>query len=396
MALAWQKSSDVGASEGTEAPWTQPGCVEQAAPWGNAAMAEEVAACGGAADAGLPATLPAAIRRHEENRGVVRGLLAEMLGRTRSSEPEPTPSDLGLNTAEWIDRGEVTLFVLSPVDLNSRHHTSAEVAYFDREKALGQGAPTYGDSDRGIAHASANVGAELEGDDLLLYDPLKATPAGLEATLVHEVQHDADEFDGDGAEGRPDRVRGEIEYCPGAFFDCYRTEFRAYWIGAPGATFGSEDDTNVTNVEIAATPSQPGRVQTHTATTRFANRRQQDLFLHMCGPLRADGMWRVGDEWAAGSTYPWLPYYYVLDPAFRAMVDALARPSSTNAIHSVRVEALREAIATGASWRDALTANPLDAQDEAFLADAEASRPFWDDAARLGPEELAALRAAIA
>lgn len=362
---------------------------------GNAAAAADLEACaaGGAAP-GMPGSVGEAQRRHARNLGFVKSVLELAMARDRSGEAQPTEADLAKNAAEWILADEVDVYVLSPThDGPERGAAPGEAAYFDRGvgwRAPPANAPVDASDTDGVVVESTSTRGALEGDELVLLDPLASTAAELESVVAHEVLHDADEHDGEGALGRPERVDGEVESCPARVFDLYRSEFAAYWVADGGTDLGSADDRSVTDVEIAATPVASGSVRTRTATTAFSNRRQQGIFLHLCGPLRADGMWRVGHDWA--SAYAYFPYYYVLDPAFRALVDGLATPASANGIGSVRVEAVREAVATGADWRPAAAA--LDAQDRAWLA-GPGAQPFWDLAAgHLDAAGLAELRAA--
>lgn len=113
-------------------------------------------------------------------------------------------------------------------------------------------------------------------------------------------------------------------------------------------------------------------------TTAFSNVRQQDIFTHMFGRGRADNIYWNGTTWTG--SYGFLPYYYALDPAFKAMVDGYVQPASGNLINSVRIQALSDAVATGNLATVIGAASALDELDRVYLQDRSQSQPLWDQA----------------
>jgi len=221
-------------------------------------------------------------------------------------------------------------------------------------------------------------------------DPKSTTEGELAAFFIHEVQHDADQHrTGENWEvDQPAPDPGATTQAPQWTYNSFQTEFRAYWMMNPeGSTadwFGSSTDNAVTDFNITAVwPGPDGATGTaddvsKTVSTAFSNKRQQDIFNHMFGGGKADGIYWDGSAWT--KSYAYLPYYYALDPAFKTVVDGYTQPASGNLVNSVRIQALSDALATGSLASVCVAADALDELDRTYLQDRSQSQPFWDQA----------------
>ena len=375
----------------------------------------------GAARAGAPTSKAEALARHDANQDRVVRFIDSAL----SVKPDPTQgfdsrANLLHNSAEWVEEGEATLFVLTPThDAHLRPSVAADQqSYFDTRVDFRAGGATYNDTldsagaatdDTGLAIKFSGVRGTMSGDGqtLTLVDPVSTSESKLSDIFIHEVQHDADQHrTGEAWEvDRPAADPAALSRAPQWAYNSYQTEFRAYWMMAPEGSsadwFGSSGDTAVSNLSFDVV--QPGKDGKHgtsddvktSVTTAFANRRQQDIFKHMFQGGKADGVYLRDGDWT--QSYGYLPHYYALDPAFRAMVDAYATPVSGNLINSVRVQALSEALAAGDQAAILDAADELDALDRAYLADRTQSQPLWDQAASsLTASQLAVFESAVA
>lgn len=352
--------------------------------------------------AGMPSTKGEAVKRHAEGVRRVQGLLAAGLAQeVDPAQGASSRQNLLHNAAEWITEGEAKVRVLAPV------HDSAQrvaipagmVGYFDATRTMEEGGSTY---DEGNLSAQPQVEPEfsgvvgtMDGETLSLYDPATKTEGFLAETIIHEVLHDADQHDnGTWDEGT---ATGRA---PAWAYDSYMTEFRAYWFenaeGTASDAFESSSDTNVGQHTVSAVNAK-GVLK--VANTSFKNRRQESIWLHLRGDDRPAGDW-LDSSGAWVQPYAYVGYYYVLDPAFRKMVDDYDRPRNGNAIASVRIQRLSEAVGITCGDTDLApilaVAEELDELDRAWLADQESSRPFWEQVRRsLSVPDIRAVREAI-
>jgi len=127
-------------------------------------------------------------------------------------------------------------------------------------------------------------------------------------------------------------------------------------------------------------------------STAFTNQRQEAIFKHLTSPNRPTGDWwdPTTGEWT--QTYAYIGFYYAADAAFKTFVDQLVAPTSGNAIGSVRIQKLSEALGAQCNGADMLlvemAVDELDELDHVFLADRALSSPFWAQAkASLNPDQ---------
>jgi hypothetical protein len=101
------------------------------------------------------------------------------------------------NTVEWMDAGLCKLVVLSPThDAHRRKLGPDEVSYFDHRVVYpNEGADYETGSDAGITVARKSIVGTFDSstDTMYLHAPGSKDPAEVETTLVHEIQHDADD-----------------------------------------------------------------------------------------------------------------------------------------------------------------------------------------------------------
>jgi hypothetical protein len=297
------------------------------------------------------------------------------------------------NACEWIEEGETDVRVLSPThDSASRPWVdSGKLAYFDATRMWDETGADYDETkpDKQPALESQAAGVvgtmSRDGSVLTLVDPAAKTEGFLAETLIHEVLHDADQRHGTWSEAR--RPTGRPDEAPPWAYDSYQTEFRAYWAENPEGSssdhFGSSSESRV-GIHTVNSMDQNGKLV--SVATSFGNQRQERIWLHLRGADRPGGDWYDSTlgEWRG--VYGWMPDYYALDPAFRKMVDEYDRPRNGNAICSVRVQRLSEAIGESCGEVDAesilAAVEDLDDLDRTFLADQDLSRPFWEQARR--------------
>lgn len=371
-----------------------------------------------------PLTKASALARHRRNITLMDRIIRSGLSITpdpsRGFESRP---NLFRNSAEWIDEGQATMFVLSPIhDSHLRPSIGADqTGYFDTRVDWRSAGADYDATRNAAGRATNDAGISIEftgvvgtmsgdGADLTIIDPLGMTEGAIVETLIHEVQHDADQHrPGDPWAVRPTRGAGGGERAGAGFWNAYQSEFRAYWMENPEGSraddYGSSTDTAVTAETVTAVLPGPDNTHgtaddvTHTATTSFANARQQSIFDHLY-EARADGIyWDPSLAGGAGdwtSAYAYLPYYYAVDPAFRAMVDAYAIPAAGNLVNSVRVQALSDALATGVLADVVAAVADLDDLDQQYLSDRAQSAPLWSQArSELSAAEFSTFEALI-
>ncbi len=395
-------------------PTTDMSMTPQAAPsagMGNAANQERMnqalsnapQASRGGVRAGAPATKAAALARHSSNQSLVDRVMRS--GRTATPDPNAGPDsrvNLLRNTVQWIDAGLADLIVLTPThDSHLRPSVAPDqMAFFDNRKKYNEAGSDYDASLDATGQATNDAGLDIDFSDVLggmandgvkltIVDPLKQGENTIVETLIHEVQHDADQHRrGEAwAVPRPAADPAATERAPAWAYNSYQTEFRAYWFenpeGSASDNFGSSTDAAVTNynitaVEIGADGAFGGGDDTTvTVSTAFSNKRQQDIFNHLVGAAPANNVYYDGTNWV--SSYAYVAHYYALDPAYKAMVDAYTVPSGGNVINSPRIQALSTALSSGGDWKAEMAR--LDDVDCAWLGDAVQSKPFWDQAA---------------
>jgi hypothetical protein len=372
-----------------------------------------------------PATKRGALSYHRRNERFVKRIIDSAL----SIQVDPTQGfdsrpNLLHNSAEWIDEGQATMFVLSPVhDAHLRPSVAADqTAFFDNQVAFGGGGADYDDSLDAAGNATNDTGLEIEfsstlgtmsgdGNTLTVIDPIAQGENVVVETIIHEVQHDADQHKaGDPwAVTAPANDPASVDSAFSSHYNAYQSEFRAYWMENPeGSTadnFGSSTDNAVTNFNITAVEQGAdqttggGDDQSVTVTTAFTNKRQEDIFRHMFS-ARADNVyWDSQMNGGAGGwtvSYAYLPHYYALDPNFKTMIDGYAMPAAGNLVNSVRIQALSDALDGGTMIDVRAALDDLDALDMRYLSDRSQSQPVWDQAqVALSAPEFAEFEVAI-
>ncbi len=327
----------------------------------------------------------------------IRSALQVEVDPTQGADSRP---NLLHNSAEWVDSGNATVYVLTPThDSHLRPSVPADKqAYFDTRVDYQTGGATYDDTLNAAGQATNDAGIVAEfstvrgtmnndGQTLNIVDPVSTSEGDLATYFIHEVQHDADQHrSGEAWEvDQPAPDPGATTRAPQWTFNGYQTEFRAYWMmnpeGSSADWFGASTDNSVSNFNVTAIwPGPDGTTGTaddvsKTVSTAFSNKRQQDIFNHMYGGGRADGIYWDGSTWT--KSYAYLPYYYALDPAFKAMVDAYVQPASGNLLNSIRIQALSDAVAAGSLVDACTAAGALDDLDRKYLQDHGQSAPFW-------------------
>ena len=346
--------------------------------FGNAHLQEELGSAKGGPRAGAPRSKAAALKRHEDNRTLIDKIIRSGL----ALEPDPTAgydSRLNLfhNSAQWIDEGEATLTVLSPTHDSQKRPSVAEdqTAYFDTRTAYNQAGATYDDTLDASGNATNDAGIEIErssvvgsmngnGVTLSLIDPMQHPEGYIVETLIHEVQHDADQHNAGQVWAVTPGASTSAEPAPAVNYNRFQSEFRAYWLenpeGSSKDTFGKSTDPAGAPVTINALTSWGadaaiggGDDTMVSATTAFRNKRQEDILTHMGMTAHdADGDWYDYMNSRFNSSYAYVFYYYAVDATFKAMVDAYDTP----------------AVAA------------LDDLDHSYLSDQAASKPLWDQA----------------
>lgn len=342
-----------------------------------------------------PASFQAAIGWQTDAHGWMRDILST----ADQGAPSADPTDRRVrlrNTAQWIvgEHAQVTLLTRTH-DAHLRSGVDKRDAlWFQSARTLEKGPGTFRPADDGtddrtglrvLPRSSRGVMGQ-QGTKLEVFGP--TSRHDLEETLIHEVQHDADQSS-DNEHGVAHFREDADKVIPGGDVDArkagswvynrYKTEFRAYWIGAEidGDPKGRPDN----RVVLAEYDGDFKHV-----LTSFKNERQSAIFWHMHRGGLADDKWLRDDQsWSPRNAYAEFFHYYCFDPQFRGMVDKLAAPVGGNLVNSVRIQALSDAIASGDAARIQAAVRALEDADRAFLADKKASAPFWDHAIRYSP-----------
>lgn len=375
-------------------------------PGGLAAMAQSdelqglaPAPChGGSGDGAgvyVPRSKHAALARHARNRQRVKSLIEA--GLAQAVDPAlgiESRKNLWRNSAEWVASGECRLVVLTAVhDMLERPGVpDTEMAYFDGRVDYRSEGATYSDDvndDSGLVMATQDTGGTLshDGRTLMLVDPAVRSEADLVELLIHEVQHDADQHRR-GEAFQPERPAGSV--APTWAYAQFQSEFRAYWFENPEGTRSDRwpSSSDPARQQLSLTARHPGPDRAFDTiddrllhrVTRFQNARQEAIVSHLIGELRSDGEWLVDGEWV--HDYAYVPHYFCLDPRFAEMVDGFTRPVGGNALNSVRIKALSDAVAARDSGRIAAACDALDAADRGFLDAPVAAEPFWSQVER--------------
>ncbi len=293
------------------------------------------------------------IARHRANVAVVSAMINAMAQPSRRLEIR--------NTAEWLlptaagSTAKNELYVLTPThDASARataHGQSGKLAYFGENNKFPDASADYDldiQSTRNLHYSGPNISGEHLGVKIWVHNP--SASSGLEATLVHEVQHDADRHNREAG-------AGSAYGSPEEAWNRYKTEFRAYWVDRERSGFS------------AASGSAPG--------TPFDNARQRAIFRHMYGSSATD-VYAV-----------WLRPNYdhntlVSGYHFKDLVHGYIRPEGVNLINSPRIDDFFLRLERCQRSHRDLTASPLrelveqanalDAADRAYVGSHDAVR----------------------
>ena len=153
------------------------------------------------ARATIPPTKAAALRRHNRNRRRIKSIIDAGLKQGMDEALGPNSrKNLWRNTAQWLDAGNAKVVVLSPIhDPGPRAAISAgQTGFFDTRVDYKSNAATYSDDvtdNTGLEISATNILGTMsnDGGTMTIVDPQKQSEALLIETLIHEVQHDADQ-----------------------------------------------------------------------------------------------------------------------------------------------------------------------------------------------------------
>lgn len=295
-----------------------------------------------------------------------------ILAAARSITPDPEKGihdrdNLLHNSAEWIVHNNADFLVLSPTH-DGETRDPPEVATFDPTVKWPAAGGTYPadptqQSSPHLEYVDADDlgGMTVDGVELSIVDPASQSNLLIIETIIHEVQHDADQ-------SYPGLRWAES---PHEEFADYQSEFRAYWIenpeGSPEDDFASSADS-ATNTKMVEFEDPASGVITF-AETDFKNLRQEEIFWHL-----------------VDSGYDYVPRAYCQMTGFAEMVDAMASPTGGNLVNSVRIQTLSERLddCDQSMWVDdpaveavLVAAEALDELDRAYLEDEAMSKAFW-------------------
>lgn len=319
--------------------------------------------------------------------------------------PDSRPTLLH-NSVEWLDEGEANLVILSPThDGALRGVAAGSTAYFDTRASWGADAtydPTLDSAGKaknneGIKKQLSGVVGSMGGSTMTLYQPSTRAETELVETVIHEVQHDADQH---GTDERWDQESAEgittDGSAPNWVYESYRSEFRAYWLENPPGSI--DDDFGDPKGQVAKQLTIPAMVNgaVEMVTTAFVTQRQADIFAHLMGGFPADLQWYNPTTGKFFGAYGYVAHFYVADPSFRQFVDSTFELDTGNPLNSVRIQDLSMAIDTGNDGviEDAVAA--LDPLDRAVLRDRGTSDAMWKRAAEsLGGDYARELRLGI-
>lgn len=240
----------------------------------------------------------AAKARHQTNLTTLAGILKAGSGETATKFGAAWP-----NACQWIAAGKTQLHVLTQTHDASQRATAlghgGEVAMFGMATQV----PTMSeyafddltDKTNIECDDTDTVGLHKHGPSrIAIIEPSTRAADDIKETIVHEVQHDAD-----------DHGSGD--------FERYQSEFCSYWVdqgyAKKAATSGSADDGKKTD--------------DGTELKGFDNARQQTIFKHVY-----DG-------------YPYVAKAWKDSAAFRKKVLALKQPEGVNLVDSPRIDDLR-------------------------------------------------------
>jgi hypothetical protein len=295
------------------------------------------------------------IAYHKENVAFVKQELANM--------KQPDKSTIVRNTSEWLDpstpgaTAKNDLYILTPThDSQARakeHGKENQVAYFGDSPQFPADSATYEahiSSEQNIHYSVPGVVGEHLGKQIWLYDPKQRGFSDVRATMVHEVQHDADRHDSE--EGY-----GEKYQSPEESWNRYKSEFRAYWLDG-------DLDSNSKNT---GTATEPG----------FDNAKQQKIFRDMYG-TDPKGVYAV-----------WLRPNYdgntkVGSQNFQDLIHGYTKPEGVNSLNSPQIDNFFIGLEKCSISNKDLTktplleleaaANALNSEDRAYVNSAEAKR----------------------
>lgn len=342
---------------------------------------------------GAPTTQAEALAEHVVDVARVEAVFNSARSITPDANAGASRPALLKNSVEWVDAGEAECVVLSPThDGQLRGGPANHHAYFDARAPLG--APAAYDpaldaaglakDNSGIVFQFPGVMGSMDGTTLTLYSPASFSEAELVETLIHEVQHDADQTGGAMDLGEaPGLTSGNT--APNMYYETYRSEFNAYSLEEPAGCadddYASEDGP-ATQREVVAMVS--GKLM--GATTEFWNARQASIFAQLISPEPPDHVWidPSSDRWA--TPYAYVAHYFVADPNFRRMVNNLDVVRSGNRVNSPRIQTLWDAIEAHDDPAIDAAVAALDPLDVQTLGSGSTAGEFWLFAKRELPD----------
>ncbi len=242
-----------------------------------------------------------ALKNHEANVLLVRQTIKSML---TSFDP------VEKNTAVWLSRLTSQNKTLNNLYILSLTHDSAARvaahnqpdtmhAYFGADKLYPDISSNYDahiDSDRNIKFVDKEWAGSHQNGKIFVYNP--SAQLGLRATLVHEVQHDADHHNEEPSAKKPFKS-------PEESWTRYKTEFRAYWIA-----------------------NMHGFTNSVGGIAPFDNQRQKDIFDHL---------------YSSRTYAKWLKPNYDNDTkvngqSFKQLVHNYKKPEGVNLVNSTRID----------------------------------------------------------
>jgi Domain of unknown function (DUF4157) len=313
-------------------------------------------------------------------------------------DPDPSkgladPDNLFHNTAEWIETGDLNLAVMTPTHYGYNQSTTKPIPYFDANvwhPRIGGDYPLdpvgLHPSPDSIVLVPLGRNGEMKSTAkpplLLLFinDQKPVEPKQIKNTLVHELQHLADQHDGSWSSlgsffGKTYDLSFDFKW------SSYQTEFRAFWLQPATSTydnFGSAQEPAKNDRRVTLSSLKPG-CTISSQPTNFQNQRQEKIF------------WNMSLE-----SYHF-EEFYVCNEEFKKRVDEFAFPVSGNLVNSVRIQALSEALEKCGKQMNMFSApvlrvidvgRRLDEIDRQFVNDEGISKPLWNQAQKHLPDDV--------
>jgi len=351
-----------------------------------------------------PPTAPTAAQQAQHDTAVASHLaqVQRVYGLIRAGLAATPPAGAALldrttlfrNACQWIDQLRCVTRVLSLTHDSATRH-AGKLSYFDVAVAYPATTAQYDvlpgpDENAHVIEVPSGWQGGMSNNRLELFNPAARTDDELTTTIIHEVQHAADQTGFYGGAGSPmpghasapPTAGGSPDLAADGQWNDYQTEFRAHWIetqeGDARDPYGSST-APAGNGQVVQFTDPVSHVAQQQATA-FHNQRQERVFWHL-----------IRNRYAYERPY-------VQNAAFRAMVDAFERPVGVNLVNSVRIQALTDLVNQCNTNQEVrhpkvlavfAAAEALDGADKRFLNDQQLSRPFWDHLrAHLGPNPL--------